>query len=125
MPNQTLLVEGKVYSVSRPRSWPSEFGDNGWKFAHSIALICPKCLDRWAVLAFEGDEDIRPEGAYCAKHEGKEKWFWNRPVVAGSILPGYSYDFPLLEALPEELLKRELMLTLKRMENEDGISAAD
>lgn len=120
MPRQTLLVEGKVFSVERERSWPSEW--DGWGYAHSQALICPKCLKQWAVLAFEGDEFIIPQGAYCSSHEGKEKWFWNRPRVSGSLFPVYSLDLPLLNALPEELLKRELLLTLKRMEKEDGLS---
>lgn len=123
MPKQRLLVEGAPYEIDRPRSWPSEFADDSWMFAASVALICPRCLRMWAVLAFEGDADIRPEGAYCRRHIPRDLWFSNRPRVPGSILTGYSWDRPLLAALPEPLLRREFELHLQRLEMDDEIPA--
>lgn len=105
MPSQTLLIEGSIFTIERARSWPSEYSDDAYNYAHSLALICPRCLERWAVMAFEGDNDLHPQGAYCANHGD------------GRLLLNFGpIDIPLLLALPLELLKRELLLTLKRLE---------
>lgn len=111
MPKQTILLEGRVWEIERERSW-SPFQPDSYSFAHSHALICPvrNCLKQWAVMAFEGDETIAPTPQRCRTHGG------------GSLFVNYgSLDEPLLNALPEELLKRELEVNLDLMEKRDGI----
>lgn len=111
MPLQTILLEEKVYDLERSRSWGSEFSDDAYNYSHSLALICPKCLKQWCVMAFQGDEHIHPQGAFCAEHGD------------GRLLLEYGpIDLPLLRSLPEELLRRELLLTLDRLEAENGLS---
>lgn len=102
MAKQTLLVENALYEIERERGWQVD-GD-AYGFAHSLAYVCPKCHKIWAILAF-AEEDTHIQGAYCAQHGD------------GRLLLHYgSIDEPLLENLPEELLKRELLLTLDRLE---------
>lgn len=100
---QTLWIDGlPPAEFTRERSWPSDFG--GWNYAHSLVLVCPRCLARWAVLAFD-EEDMHPQGVYC-EHHGD-----GRLIHAGGAI-----DHPLLNALPEALLRREFELTLKELE---------
>lgn len=108
---QTIFLDGKAWEIFRERSWsPTE--PNSYAFAHSVALICPRCLRQWAIMAFEEDEDTSPTPEYCLAHGG------------GSLFLRYgSLDLPLLRALPEELLKRELLLHINRLEKRDGSSA--
>lgn len=129
MPKQRLLVEGSVFYIERPRSWPSEFTEDtppelgGWNYAFSLAFICPRCLTRWAVLSFEGEEELHIQGHWCAKHRPERAhnlWNSNRPYVPGSLFPTYVIDRPLLAVLPKPLLRREFELTMKRMEMENG-----
>ena len=105
---QSILLDNQLFELDRARSWPGDtFG--GWNYAHSRALICPKCLSQWAILAFEGDEILHPQGAFCAAHgDGR------------LLLEFGAIDLPLLAAMPEPLLKRELILTINRLENENG-----
>ncbi len=102
---QRILVEGRTFVLERSRSWQSPFStdDTARGFAVSHALICPRCLTRWAVLHFEGDEDIYARSQYCAKHGG------------GALMGKWSFDPELLRSLPKELLMREFSLTLKEM----------
>lgn len=99
---QTILLEGQVWELERPRSFPgTEAGAYGW--SRSMALICPKCLKQWCVMAFSEDTDIHPQGQFCTQHGD------------GRLLLAYGpLDESLLSALPEALLRRELLLTLER-----------
>lgn len=119
MTRQTILLGDKLYEVERERGWQNDPESLGWSWAQSRALVCPKCLSIWAVMAFEGDEYICPAGAFCDKHPPSERYqtFAGFRVIPGSILPDYWIDLPLLAALPEELLKRELLLTLRQLES--------
>lgn len=101
---QTLFLNGfPPFEVERERSWQAD-DPSAWNYSHSLALICPKCLSQWAILAFEGDEVIHPQGAFCQQH-GDGRIF----LRLGAI------DQPLLSVLPEALLRREFHLTMKEL----------
>ena len=105
---QTILLDGfPPTELFRERSWPSEYSPEAWNYANSLALICPRCLRQWAVLAFAGDLDIHPQGAYCEAHGDGRLLLALGPV-----------DWPLLSALPEALARREFYLTLQYLEKE-------
>lgn len=105
MPAQTIFIDGlPPVSVHRPRSWPSPYADDAWGFAVSHALICPECLRAWAILSFPDEPQLSIAGAPCERHGG------------GTLFARYRFDPMLLDALPEHLLKRELVLTLKEFE---------
>lgn len=106
---QTIFVDGyPPYIVERDRSWPSSWAADAWMWAHSMALICPRCLKQWAILHFEGDENIHPQGAFCEEHGD------------GRLLLRYgSPDKPLLAALPPDLLRREFELAIRFAEQGD------
>ena len=108
MTQQTILLDGyPPFTLERERSWPSAYADDAYNYAQSLALVCPCCLEQWCIMAFEGDEDLHPQGAYCEKHGD------------GRLLLAYGpIDEPLLASLPEALLRREFALTLKRLEKE-------
>ena len=122
---QTLFLDGyPPFQVASPRGWQNDPKENplSWDYAHSLAWICPICLKQWAVLHFEGDPETTPRAAYCAKCQPLPEiaQFRGRVCIPGSIFGSgtYNIDLPLLEVLPEPLLRREFELTLRQMEVE-------
>lgn len=98
------------WNVERQLSWESD--GTGYHVARSMALVCPTCGSRWAILRMENEEDTWPVAAFCTKHPKIREW----QPVPGSILVEVGYgviDEPLLAKLPLELLKREFELHLK------------
>lgn len=113
---QTIFISGlPLVQIERERSWTfDEREPRGYQYAHSVALICPRCLTKWAVLSF-GDAEHHVQGAWCARCLPADPGF-HPGTVPGSILGGWIFDQPLLEALPEHLLRREFELHLKEYE---------
>lgn len=107
---QTLFLPGVILSeVERPRSWQSDPDSLGWSYAHSQALVCPRCLKQWAVLSFS-EAEHHVQGAWCERCQPAQV---SEGIIPGSILGNYNIDEPLLESLPPELLKREALLHLR------------
>lgn len=101
---QTLFINGfPPFEVERWRSWKPDPDEDGWNYAHSYTLICPRCQQQWAILAFAGDEDLHIQGAYCDRHGG------------GTLFWDWHFDRELLRVLPEPLLRREFTLTMRQM----------
>ena len=91
---------------------------NGY-ILHSVLLVCPRCHKTWAKILIDGDWEAWPVGASCQACD----WQGNDPGgthVPGSVLRSTSTneltDWTLLEALPVELLKRELDLHMKQFD---------
>jgi hypothetical protein len=91
---------------------------NGY-ILHSILLVCPRCHKAWAKILIDGDWEAWPVATSCYPCN----WQGNDPGgthVPGSVLRSTSTneltDWTLLEALPIELLKRELELHLKALD---------
>lgn len=128
MTTQLLLIRGSgATRIDRPRSWQGAGG--GWASAHSSIYICPHCHQCWAELYFEDDPDgWHPAAitAYCAAHSpaASEAEFKSLRCVPGSLFPsGWTLDFPLLDALPEALLRREALLTIDYYLNKGSADA--
>jgi hypothetical protein len=85
---------------------------NGY-LLRSRLLVCPRCRSTWATVLVEGDLDAFPVTAGCYPCNWSNELF----NVPGSILwsteTNELTDWTLLEALPMELVKRELELHLK------------
>lgn len=113
---QTLFISGlPPIQVQRPRAWTyDESEPKGYSYAHSLALVCPKCLAQWAVLSF-AEPDHHVQGMWCSRCTPADPTF-HPGMIPGSILGTYNIDYPLLEALPEALLRREFELHLKEYE---------
>lgn len=119
---QLLLVEGQPAEIIRSFSW--RYDSPGWSFAGNQMLVCPRCQRIWAYLDFgqpkgQGEPAgcLWPTAAFCERCPGDGRW------PAGSILIGYSadgsnFDLPLLFALPEPLLRREMMLHFREMRDD-------
>lgn len=102
---QTVFISGfPPARLERQRSWSSLWDAEGYGYAHSQALICPRCLKQWALLQFSEDTETHPQGQYCELHGG------------GTLFWDWHFDPELLKALPEALLKREFDLTLKQLQ---------
>lgn len=116
MPIQRISISGgPLYEIDRSRSWGSE--DVGYHVAQSACLVCPRCTMVWAHLDLGGE--LWPQGVFCASCGG----FDRLSPVAGSIIQQVSYlafDEPLLEALPEDLLRREFDLHLAEVMRQEG-----
>lgn len=116
MISQTIAILSlPPFEVQREWSWVSTPPD-GWSIARSYAYICPVCLKQWAVTLLEGDQEYVIQAAYCERHHPAN---WNPTwCVPGSILVGHGdyLDWPLLDVLPEELLRREFNLAMKEIE---------
>ena len=80
--------------------------------------ICQVCGDAFARLVCSGPENRqwprlwRPELACCEKCQ-PQSWFWNQ--VPGSI---WASDPTLNEYLPIEVMRRELLLTIRATEGD-------
>jgi len=78
-----------------------------------VAYFCPHCGDIWARLVFTDSRGVQMpfdvERVACAKHPDS----WN---TAGSLLA--SGLEALVELLPSDVLKRELELHIKELQNE-------
>ncbi len=106
MATQRIWLAGRDYYVERERSWRTAADSESWDYAHSRALVCPKCLSIWATLRFE-QENYHPQGQYC------------EACGDGRLIPQFGpIDLPLIQALPLELARREFLLTLKHEEKE-------
>jgi hypothetical protein len=85
---------------------------NGY-ILRSRLLVCPRCRSTWATVLVEGDLDAFPVTAGCYPCNWSNELF----NIPGSILwsteTNELTDWTLLEALPMELVKRELELHLK------------
>ena len=88
---------------------------NGY-ILRSRLLVCPRCRSTWATVLVEGDLDAFATTASCYPCNWSNELF----NVPGSILwsteTNELTDWTLLEALPMELVKRELELHLKAYE---------
>ncbi len=100
-----------TYIVEREHSFQGHA--DGWYVAKSHCLYCPLCQQIWATLKFTDDTLVWSRDQIC---EGcfivKDEWM----PVPGSLLVEEGYgviDTALLDALPDELLKREVELHLK------------
>lgn len=118
---QTIALpeENLFYTVERAGAW-SHQNDGGWTSAAVLAFACPVCLKVWGILGEEGTE-VRFVTSPCIKHATQT----TPGRVDGSLLYSYSvfehgnFDRPLLEALPLELLRRELFLHLDYFEKKE------
>jgi hypothetical protein len=110
-----ILISGhdRDYRVERPGFW------KGYSVVPR-ALTCPQCLDVWCTIIPEDNEspschDVVP--ATCVHCTAASRWMY---PVPGSIINDWTglggWDDDLLEALPEDLVKREFELTLKAWE---------
>lgn len=90
---------------------------------YSRQLVCPVCCRIWAKITVEGDPWYRPEAApccFCPQTFDDE--------VPGSVLP-YSIsvagiDLGLIDHLPEDWLRRELLLTLKALSSNATVNVS-
>lgn len=92
-----------------PFAWQE--GRGGWPITSQV-MICPFCLDQWAILVVEGKDYHRPDGVSCTLCARST----DSHPIPGSLLdiPGTgAIDCTLLDALPESLVKREFDLHLK------------
>lgn len=93
------------------------------RVARSVALFCPFCFSVWASIT-ETDSHNRTETHHfaesvpCAQHRDLA---WNPWQIGGSLLEresnfGPAFDLDILEALPKDLLARELDLHISHWE---------
>lgn len=112
---QTIFIVGEEpVELLRSFSWRTE-GD-GWSYVGNRMLVCPRCKRIWAYLDFgkamgweEAENCLWPVPAFCSRCPAPG------PVPSGSLLvaedaDGRNFDLPLLFALPERLLRREVDL---------------
>lgn len=116
--------EPRVRTFERDMSWSNDTA--GWSMARSHAWFCIACWDFWAISKLEdlygGQLIVRTHP--CEKHRDSDH---EELIIPGSIIPDIGYpgwgliDWPLLEALPVDLLRREFNLHMAFAENE-GVS---
>lgn len=83
---------------------------------YSAILVCPICFDVWARLDMDGQPFHEARSAPCHVHP--EACHPDLRPVAGSLLDNCTcngYDYELLAALPEPLLRREFSLTMSSL----------
>src|ERR1700678_662890 len=89
---------------------------NGYPIFNGV-MYCPVCCKIWAWLAYLEGGDLslsEPRMIPCDQHP--EACHPDLRPVAGSLIDNPTangYDVPLLEALPESLLRREFELHMK------------
>lgn len=119
----TLEEHGEIQSwkVDRLPYFEHEDGD---RFAHSESFICPRCTKKWATLIFDDEIFCWPRAAFCVECEPPDDPHYKRwHPVPGALLQSVGWaiiDLSLLEALPELLLRREFILTIRREGLENG-----
>lgn len=100
-----------------PRTIDREIYQNGYLISSGV-LVCPTCKSTWAELTIEGDPIYVPRMVSCEYCQ----WFNEISEFPGTLLfnqdSNEDTDWGLLEALPEDLLKRELNLHLKQTERQ-------
>jgi hypothetical protein len=107
-----LVRERQVFSFTKP-----DRARKGWSDLRSIAFWCPRCAEVWAIAQLEGREEVLPEPQLCSRHP--PEWYCPCP---GSLILGIDIlDSGMLEGMPEPLLRREALLCLAQVkENENG-----
>jgi hypothetical protein len=96
---QHFTVEGQYFgsAVRRPTTWTKDGSP-----PDGYAFVCPTCAASWSVCPVEGRPfSILTRG--CPQHR--------RISGDGSVWTGWDSDFT--EALPHDLLQRELNLLLE------------
>lgn len=86
---------------------------NGYP-VYSGLMVCPICCRLWAKLIMEDQAFFEARSIPCEQHASA--CHPDLRPVAGSLLDNPTangYDEPLLQALPEDLLRREFDLHLK------------
>lgn len=114
---QHIRYKGAAFQVWRRHAWPAE--PNGWHQAHSYCLVCPGCLRVWAEVRLDSDPWCYAVPGFCEECQSPPETHWLLGVK-GSILleEGLgNVDLPLLDALPEELLRREFRIHLQALEH--------
>lgn len=87
----------------------------GWPIYSSV-FVCPVCCEVWAKTEVEGDSVHEARGVCCPTciwDRGKLQFL---SPVPGSLLDNWTcggVDWPMLDAMPPDLLYREFELTLK------------
>ena len=79
-------------------------------------MFCPICCSIWARLYYQGENLYEPRMIPCEAHAAA--CHPDLRPVAGSLIDNPTingYDKPLLEALPEVLLRREFELHMKSL----------
>jgi hypothetical protein len=136
-------VKTLIYSISgpfgfhlskRPEMYRIEHGTGALYPACSRAFICPFCRKPWAEIKIDGrpigEEEYELVACPCERcgKPTRKIGFSDRSLhpIPGSLLDGgvmFDIDWGLLETMPEELLKRELLLHIKAIENEHSSSS--
>lgn len=106
-------LTGAVYHLEREESclgYP----------VYSGLLVCPICRQIWAELYIKDSEIFQPRMVSCTQcnWKGRPGSEWLNPVP-GSLIDNPTVggiDWPMLDALPPDLLKREFLLTLSAAE---------
>lgn len=84
--------------------------------ARSRVLVCPLCRTVWAELHVEGSNAYEAYTVSCSLCQWHHQGYEFLHPVPGSLLDNPTVggvDWPMLDSLPEALLRRELELTLK------------
>ena len=112
-PGTALKVKCWVSIEGTGGGWIEKGATQNGYILRSRLLVCPRCRATWATVLVEGDLDAFPVTAGCYPCNWSNALF----TVPGSILwsteTNELTDWTLLEALPMELVKRELELHLK------------
>lgn len=109
-----LGEDSKVVYIHRNHSFPG-LTLEGWHVAHSRLLVCPQCWNAWALLKFVDDTYAWPTAQFCKDCSPPVQEFGWFPVP-GSLLVEEGWgviDSALLNALPEDLLRREFDLHME------------
>lgn len=121
------MIQTEIRLGDITHSFPREELSEGYKIP-SIALVCPVCVQIWGRCTIPGSSLWVPEMVSCEACD----WSDILHPVPGSIIsnnhPTSGVDWALLDALPEELLRREFNLTVRNYEaryqsHEDYISS--
>lgn len=83
---------------------------------YSGVLVCPLCCQPWARLTAEGCPAHEPRMVSCTDCQWHHPGYEFLHPVPGSLIDNPTIggvDWPLLDVLPEVLLRREFLLTLK------------
>lgn len=83
---------------------------------YSSLLVCPICCETWARISIEDSRVYEPRMVSCVKCKWWHKGHEHLHPVPGSLIDNWTcggVDWPMLDSMPEGLLRRELELTLR------------